>query len=71
MRGCEPHHTGRVGPPQRDSSGQAMTEYVIILALLTLIGWLERLPETVAANPLAAAGVALGVGFAAWLMTRL
>jgi hypothetical protein len=54
-------------PPR---SGQAMAEYAIILALVTALGWLERLPDAIAANPLVSAGVAAAVLLVLLAITR-
>ena len=42
----------------RDDAGQALTEYAILLALVTGANWLGRLTHTIAEQPLTALLVA-------------
>ena len=43
-----------LGRPTRDDAGQALTEYAILLALVSALNWLERLTHTITEAPLGA-----------------
>jgi len=57
-----------LGRPTRDDAGQALTEYAILLALVSALNWLERLTHTITEAPLGAwlvgAAVVVVAGFA-------
>jgi len=55
------------GRPTRHDAGQALTEYAILLALVSGLNWVERLTHTVAEAPLTAVLIGMAVvavGFA-------
>jgi hypothetical protein len=58
----------RLERPGRDGAGQAMTEYVILLALMSAVNWVGGLTHTIAEAPLpwvvgAAVVVVVGLAF--------